>query len=87
MWKNKLNYILNILMGSVAGVFIGYGLYKVWDYKTHPDLYVAQSAPWYTGIVVYGIFAAFVLLLSFVLKQVIRKGTKKQDGSKLEKGI
>lgn len=77
MWKNKLNYILNILMGSVTGVFIGYGLYTVWDYKTHPDLYAAQSAPWYTGIVVDGIFVAFVLLLCFVLKQVIQKGAKK----------
>ena len=49
MWKNRLNRILNIIMGSVVGVFIGYGLYSVWDYKTHPGLYAMQSAPWDTS--------------------------------------
>ena len=77
MWKNKLNHLLNIIMGSVAGVFIGYSLYSVWDYKTHMDFYAMQSAPWYTGILVYGKFTAVVLLLSIGLKFMIRKSRKK----------
>lgn len=76
MWKNRLNQILNIIIGSVVGVFIGHGLYTVWDYKTHPGLYAMQSAPWYTSILVYGIVAAVVVLLSFVLKFLIRKSIK-----------
>ena len=39
MWKNKFNRILNIIMGSVVGIFIGHGLYSVWDYRTHMELY------------------------------------------------
>lgn len=64
-------------MGSVIGVFIGYGAYTVWDYKMHPGLYAMQSAPWYTGIWAYGILAAAVLLLSIVLKLTLRKSIKK----------
>ena len=31
----KLNRILNIVIGSFIGVFIGHGIYVYWDYKTH----------------------------------------------------
>ena len=77
MWKNRLNRILNIIMGSVVGVFIGYGIYSVWDYKTHPGLYAMQSAPWYTSILVCGVFAAVVLLFGMILKLIIRKSGDK----------
>lgn len=77
MWKNKLNRILNIIMGSVVGVFIGYGLYFVCDYRTHMGLYTMQPEPWYTGIYDYGIFAIVVLLLCIILKLIIRKSAKK----------
>ncbi len=73
MWKIKLNHILNIIIGSAVGVFVGHGLYIVWDYNTHPGLYAMQSAPWYTSILVYGVYAAVVLLLGIVLKLMIRK--------------
>ena len=77
VWKNKLNRILNCIMGSVVGVFIGYGVYSVWDYKTHTGLYTMQDAPWYTDILVYGIFVVVVLLLCIVLKLMIWKSIKK----------
>ena len=77
MWKNQLNRILNLIMGSAVGVFIGYGLYSFWDYKKRPALYAMQSAPWYTNVLVYGIFAAAVLLFGFGLKLVIRKSMEK----------
>lgn len=35
----KLNYILNIVIGSFVGVFIGYGIYMIWDYNAHPGLW------------------------------------------------
>ena len=73
MWKDKLNRLLNIIMGSAVGVFIGYGVYIVWDYKTHPGLYNMQLMPWYTNILVVGGFAAAVLLLGAILKLIIWK--------------
>ena len=76
IWENKLAQILNIAMGSVVGVFIGYSLYSVWDYKTRPGLYAMQSAPWYTNILVCGAFVVVVLLLGIILKLMIRKSIK-----------
>ena len=35
----KLNCFLNIVIGSFIGVFIGYGIYKFWHFKTYPNLY------------------------------------------------
>ena len=35
----KLNYFFNIVIGSCIGVFIGFGIYKFWHFKTYPNLY------------------------------------------------
>lgn len=72
----KLNYILNIVIGSFIGVFIGRGAYVFWDYKTHPDLYAMQSAPWYTSILVNGIFIIVFLIVASIIKLAIRKKIK-----------
>ena len=32
----KLNCFLNIVIGSFIGVFIGFGIYKFWHFKTYP---------------------------------------------------
>ena len=50
----KLNCFLNIVIGSFIGVFIGFGIYEFWHFKTYPNLYVMQSAPWYTELLLDG---------------------------------
>ena len=72
-----LNWILNIIIGAVVGVFIGNGIYVFWDFKMHPDLYVVRSAPWYTSILLYGIETAVVLVIVIIIKLIIRKRLKK----------
>ena len=74
----KINSILNIIIGSSIGVFIGHGIYVYWDYKTHPDLYAMQSAPWYTSILVYGLFTIVVLIAGIIIKLIIRRRLKQQ---------
>ncbi len=74
----KINHILNIIIESFIGVFIGHGLYVFWDYKTHPDLYAMQSAPWYTSILVYGLFTIVVLIAGIIIKLIIRLRLKGQ---------
>ncbi len=75
--KEKINWILNILMGSMFGVWLGHGFYVLWDYKTHPDLYAMQSAPWYTSILTYSLFTVvgvgIVLLVKVLLRKLWRK--------------
>lgn len=74
----QLNRILNIIIGAFVGVFIGHGIYVFWDFKTHPDLYAVQSAPWYTSILLYGIVTAIILLVAVIIKWIIRRKLKRQ---------
>ena len=67
----KLNYILNILIGSFIGVFAGHGIFVFWDYKSRPDLYAMQSSPWYTSILVHGIFTIVILIAAIIIKLII----------------
>ena len=68
----KLNCFLNIVIGSFIGVFIGYGIYKFWHFKTYPNLYAMQSAPWYTELLLYG----FMVVVGIILKLMIGKKLK-----------
>ena len=60
------------------GVFIGHGVYTVWDFKTHPELYVVQSAPWYTSILIYGVLTIILLLICIVIKVIINHKSKQK---------
>lgn len=75
----KANQILNTIMGAFVGVFIGHGIYVIWNFKTRPELYAMQSAPWYTSILVYGAFTLAVLAVCILLKVVLKHCTKKAD--------
>ena len=66
----KLNYFFNIVIGSFIGVFIGFGIYKFWHFKTYPNLYAMQSAPW------YGALVAVVAVVCIILKLVIWRKLK-----------
>lgn len=78
----KLNRLLNIIMGAQVGVFIGHTLFTYFHYRNHQDLYAAQSAPWYTSIIMYGTVTAIVLLIAIVLKYIVKKKFKsKQIGT------
>ena len=67
----KLNCFLNIVIGSFIGVFIGFGIYKFWHFKTYSKLYVMQSAPWYTELLLDGALVGVGVVVCFVLKLVI----------------
>lgn len=75
MWK-KLNNLLNIIIGSFLGVFVGYSVYEFWHYKTHPDIYAMTSFPWYSGIQLLGMVAAAVVIAAILLKLIIRNKIK-----------
>ena len=72
----KLNCFLNIVIGSFIGVFIGFGIYKFWHFKTYPNLYVIQSAPWYTVLLLHGAMVAAVVVVCIILKMIIWKKLK-----------
>lgn len=74
----KLNGILNILICSFIGAFAGYVIYVCLDYRTHPGLYDMQSAPWYTGILYYGIYTIVPFIIAIILKLFLWRKLKQQ---------
>lgn len=64
----KLNSLLNIIIGTSVGVFIGHTVFKYLHYQKHPECYGIQSAPWYTSSVIYGAVTVLVLLIAIILK-------------------
>ena len=59
-----------------TGIFIGAGIYKFWHFKTYPNLYAMQSAPWYTELLLYGSVVAVVVVVCVILKLIIWKNVK-----------
>ena len=80
--RKKLNQILNMIMCTSLGIFIGRAVFVVQDFKTHPGLYAMQSAPWYTSILVYGIFTLVVWAICILLKIIIKFSTKNSMSDK-----
>ena len=73
----RINQLLNIIMGSSVGVFVGHGIYVYSHYRKYSDLYRTYSAPWYTSILFYGVILLIALAVCFILKVVIQKKMKR----------
>lgn len=69
----RLNTILNYVIGSFIGVFIGHSIYKYFDYTRNPGLYEIQSVPWYTSIQVNGLAVTLIVLIAIIIKFFIKK--------------
>lgn len=72
----KIQTILNCVIGSFTGVFMAEGIYTYWDYRSHPDLYAVSSAPWYTALQVFGIGTAVIVGAAVALKIIVWKKSK-----------
>ena len=75
--SKRINQLLNIIIGSAVGVFIGHGLYEYWHYRKYPDF--LQSAPWYTSILLYGVFTLVVVAVCIMGKIILRKRMQRQN--------
>jgi len=74
----KWNQILNNIMGTFTGVYLGHSAYTFWSYKTHPEFYAMHSAPWYTSILVYGVGTLVVLAVCGLIKLILKYYEKKR---------
>lgn len=68
--NKKIQRILNIIMSCFVGVLIGSGLYRYWHFRKYPELYIMQSAPWYTGILVQGLLTLILLAICMIIKVI-----------------
>ena len=69
----KINLLLNIVIGSFIGIFIGNAIYRFLDFKMHPGLCAMQSAPWYTSILLYGVVTVIAVAFVVIIKLIIGK--------------
>ena len=69
----KLYLALKIAVWAVIVLFLGSAGRQVWHYRTHPELYVINSAPWYTGILVSAVFAAAAVVILMIAMWIVRK--------------
>ena len=75
MWK-KFNFLCTIIISGTVGAFLGYSIYVCWEHKTQRDLDVLTSFPWYSGIQLFGIVAAVIIIIAVILKLLIRKKSR-----------
>lgn len=76
----RIHHILNLIIGTCLGIFVGSGIYSFWDFRMHPELYHMQSAPWYTGILLRGTVTVAVIVGCLILKAILRMIEKKKRG-------
>ncbi|MGN0479498.1 MAG: hypothetical protein ACI4GO_08685 [Hominenteromicrobium sp.] len=69
--------ILEILPGGMVGVYIGFLIADVLNYHRFAALYAADSAPWYTGILVGAVFLAAALAVWSVIYALVHYRVKK----------
>ena len=69
----KLDTLMNCMIIGFAVGFLYECVYTVWDYKTHPEFYAVNSAPWYTTLVLFGAVVAAVIAAGVLVKFLIRK--------------
>lgn len=69
--KKKINQALNIIIAVLIILFIASGLFKYQHFQKYPDLYVMQSAPWYTGLLINGVLTLALLTVCMILKVIL----------------
>lgn len=71
--QEKVQKAAKILMGAAVGIFIGRSLWLWQDVNAHPELYAANSAPWYTPLILEGAVTAAVILVGALVYWIAGK--------------
>ena len=76
--REKIRKLLVIIMGTSFGVFIGSSLWRWADYRRYPELYMVNSALWYTSVLVSGVFTAGIILVLGIIWWILGRKAKKR---------
>ena len=56
--------------------FVGDTILRIWEHVKMPEAAAAQSAPWYTDIIFFGIATVIIVGICLLFKWIIRKRDK-----------
>ena len=71
--KKILNQILDRFIGICIRVFFVHRVYVYLDFKKNPGAYITSSAPWYTGIIIYAVYATIAITVCLIVKVIINR--------------
>ena len=63
---------LTAMIFCLLGSFLGNLLYDIWRYLAHPEVYLVQSAPWYTDLLFHGGITLLLITLCVLIKLLLR---------------
>ncbi len=72
----RLQIGLTAMIVSILASFSGYTAYSFWHYLTYPEVHLAESAPWYTGVILYGAIALLTIIICTLLKLILRRAAR-----------
>lgn len=78
----RMNLFISFIMDCFIGAFFGYGIYVYLQYRGEPELFAAQSAPWYSSIIVDGIITLIMMTVCIISKVIIRRKMKSASEEK-----
>lgn len=71
--KRRLFGLMDNIMGVAIGIFLISSVLRFLDYRKNPEIYLVQSAPWYTSILINLSFSMVVIIGAMVVKYFILK--------------
>lgn len=74
----RLKRVLEIGIGALAGAYIGLAFGDIQSYFRFRALYAADSAPWYTGLLVRTLFMLLIAVLWAAAYIAVRRRAGKQ---------
>lgn len=75
--KEKLQKAIKLVLGVALGVFIGRSLWLRQDVIARPELYEANSAPWYTPLLIEGAILLGLFLIGGLVWWLLGRRMKK----------
>ena len=74
--KRFIQIVIRAVIIASIVILIGSCIYQYTDYKQHPEIYMLNSAPWYTGLLIQGAFTLLIIIVCAVV--LVVTGRKKQ---------
>lgn len=70
-WRSIGAMVIDITIAAIILMFIAFTVSQYLEFKFHPEINMLSSAPWYTGVMVFGVFVLLCLGLLLILRYTV----------------